>query len=244
MVSVGNLAVGGAGKTPVALAIAGRLLAAGRRPAVLSRGYGATRTDDRVVADGDRVLLDAAEGGDEPVLLARRLPGLRVLCGPDRARLAVRAIALGADVLLLDDGFQHRRLRRDLDVVVLDASNAWGNGHCLPAGPNREPRSALGRAGLVWLDPRRPGVPRRPRRAPRALGPRHRARSGRVASRPQGPRRRAPGALLPPHRPGRPERGAPHWRRPAGQRAAHGGGAGSVGGRDVRVPRPPALHRR
>ena len=148
---MGNLAVGGAGKTPVALAIAERLLEAGRRPAVLSRGYGATRGDDRVVADGERVLLDAAAGGDEPVLLARRLPGLRVLCGPDRARLAARAVALGADVLLLDDGFQHRRLARDLDVVVVDASNPWGNGHCLPFGPNREPRSALRRAGLVWL---------------------------------------------------------------------------------------------
>ena len=151
VVSVGNLAVGGAGKTPVALAIAGRLIGAGRKPAVLSRGYGSTRTDDRVVADGEHVLLDAAGGGDEPVLLARRLPGLRVLCGPDRARLAVQAVALGADVLLLDDGFQHRRLGRDLDVVVLDASNPWGNGHCLPFGPNREPRSALRRAGLVWL---------------------------------------------------------------------------------------------
>ncbi len=151
VISVGNLAVGGAGKTPVALAIAGRLLGAGRRPAVLSRGYGATRGDDRVVSDGERVLLDAAAGGDEPVLLARRLPGLRVLCGPDWARLAPVAVAAGADVLLLDDGFQHRRLRRDLDVVVLDASNPWGNGHCLPFGPNREPRSALSRAGLVWL---------------------------------------------------------------------------------------------
>jgi tetraacyldisaccharide 4'-kinase len=151
VVSVGNLAVGGAGKTPVALALAGRLLDAGRRPAVLSRGYGATRSDDRVVSDGDGVLLGATEGGDEPVLLARRLPGLRVLCGPDRARLAGRAVTSGADVLLLDDGFQHRRLGRDLDVVVIDASNPWGNGHCLPFGPNREPRSALRRAGLVWL---------------------------------------------------------------------------------------------
>lgn len=151
VVSVGNLAVGGAGKTPVAMAIAARLLRAGRRPAVLSRGYGAARGDDRVVADGERILLDAADGGDEPVLLARRLPGLRVLCGPDRARLAPRAVAAGADVLLLDDGFQHRRLARDLDVVVVDASCPWGNGHCLPAGPNREPRSALRRAGLVWL---------------------------------------------------------------------------------------------
>lgn len=151
VISVGNLAAGGAGKTPVALAIAGRLLDAGRRPAVLSRGYGAARGDDRVVSDGERVLLDAAGGGDEPVLLARRRPGLRVLCGADRARLAPMAVATGADVLLLDDGFQHRRLRRDLDVVVLDASNPWGNGHCLPFGPNREPRSALRRAGLVWL---------------------------------------------------------------------------------------------
>lgn len=151
VVSVGNLAVGGAGKTPVTLAIATRLLEAGRSPAVLSRGYGAARADDRVVADGERLLLDAAGGGDEPVLLARRLPGLRVLCGPDRARLAGRAVAMGADVLLLDDGFQHRRLARDLDVVVVDASNPWGNGHCLPFGPNREPRSALRRAGLVWL---------------------------------------------------------------------------------------------
>ena len=151
VVSVGNLAVGGAGKTPVALAIAARLIEAGRRPAVLSRGYGAARSDDRVVSDGERVLLDATEGGDEPVLLARRQPGLRVLCGADRARLASMAVAMGADVLLLDDGFQHRRLRRDLDVVVLDASNPWGNGHCLPYGPNREPRASLRRAGLVWL---------------------------------------------------------------------------------------------
>ncbi len=151
VISVGNLAVGGAGKTPVAMAIAGRLLAAGRRPALLSRGYGAVRNDPRVISDGERVLLDAAGGGDEPVLAARRLPGLRVLCGPDRAALVPRARALGADVLLLDDGFQHRRLARDLDVVVLDAGDPWGNGHCLPRGPNREPREALARAGLAWL---------------------------------------------------------------------------------------------
>ena len=151
VISVGNLAVGGAGKTPVVLALAERLLASGWRAAVLSRGYGASRSDDRVVSDGERVLLDADQAGDEPVLLARRLPGLRVLCGTDRGSLAGKAVALGADVLLLDDGFQHRRLRRDLDVVVLDAANPWGNGHCLPRGPNREPPSALRRAGLVWL---------------------------------------------------------------------------------------------
>ena len=152
VISVGNLTVGGAGKTPVTLAIATRLAARGRRVAVLSRGYGATRTDPRLVADGERVLLSADEGGDEPVLLARRLPGVLVLCGPRRAELAALATSRhGATALLLDDGFQHRALARDLDVVVLDAANPFGNRHLLPAGPNREPRAALGRAGLVWL---------------------------------------------------------------------------------------------
>jgi tetraacyldisaccharide 4'-kinase len=151
VVSIGNLAVGGAGKTPVAIAVARRLAARGRRVAVLSRGYGATRRDARVVADGAQVLLGAAEGGDEPVLVARRL-GVPVLCGPRRAELARAAVEEHrADALLLDDGFQHRALARDLDVVVLDAMNPFGNGRLLPAGPNREPRAALRRAGLVWL---------------------------------------------------------------------------------------------
>lgn len=152
VLSVGNLCIGGAGKTPVVLALGERLLRAGHRPAVLSRGYGALAEGPRVVSDGKSVLLEAGRGGDEPVLLARRLPDLRVVCGPDRAEVARIAVSdLGADVLLLDDGFQHRRLRRDLDVVVLDASNPFGNGHCLPRGPNREPARALSRAGLVWL---------------------------------------------------------------------------------------------
>jgi tetraacyldisaccharide 4'-kinase len=152
VISIGNLAVGGVGKTPAAIAVARRLLARGRRVAVLSRGYGATRTDARVVSDGERLLLGAGEGGDEPVLIARRLAGVRVLCGPRRADLARTAVeALGANALVLDDGFQHRALARDLDVVVLDAASPFGNGRLLPAGPNREPRSALRRAGLVWL---------------------------------------------------------------------------------------------
>jgi tetraacyldisaccharide 4'-kinase len=152
VISLGNVAVGGAGKTPAAIAIARRLLARGRRVAVLSRGYGATRADPRVVSDGAALRLGAADGGDEPVLIARRLPGAAVLCGPRRAELARLAVRdHRADVLLLDDGFQHRALARDLDVVVLDAANPFGNGRLLPAGPNREPVAALRRAGLVWL---------------------------------------------------------------------------------------------
>jgi tetraacyldisaccharide 4'-kinase len=134
------------------MAVASRLLARGRRVALLSRGYGAVRSDPRVVSDGRQVLLSADDGSDEGVLVARRLPGVAVLCGPRRTELARLARgALGADVLLLDDGFQHRALARDLDVVVLDAGNPFGNGHLLPRGPNREPRNALRRAGLVWL---------------------------------------------------------------------------------------------
>ncbi len=151
VVSVGNVAVGGTGKTPATIAIAERLAARGRAVAVLSRGHGAARRDPRVVSDGREVLLDAREGGDEPALIARRVPGVRVLCGPRRAALVPRALALGADVLLLDDGFQHRALARDLDVVVLDAADPAGNGRLLPAGPNREPLSALRRADLAWL---------------------------------------------------------------------------------------------
>ncbi len=152
VVSIGNLAVGGAGKTPATLAVAERLVRRGRRVAVLSRGYGARRTDERLVSDGGRTLLPAEEAGDEPLLLARRLPGVAVLCGGRRVDLARRAVGeLGADALVLDDGFQHRALHRDLDVVVLDAANPSGNGRLLPRGPNREPWSALRRADLAWL---------------------------------------------------------------------------------------------
>ncbi len=242
VVSVGNLAVGGAGKTPVALAIAALLLDAGRSPAVLSRGYGATRTDDRVVSDGERLLLDAASGGDEPVLLARRLPRLRVLCGPDRARLAGRAVAMGADVLLLDDGFQHRRLARDLDVVVVDASNPWGNGHCLPFGPNREPRSALRRAGLVWLTHADRAPPEALAAAAGALPRRHRARPRRVVPRAPGPRRRAARPLLPALRTRGAEGGAPHRRGPARERAPDGRVARGDRRGGLRLPGSPPLH--
>ncbi len=147
VISVGNLTAGGAGKTPVVLELATRLAARGRKPAILSRGYG-RRSREPLEVSPDSA---AADAGDEPLLLARR--GCRVFVGPRRAELADLAVRRGADVLLLDDGLQHHRLARDLDVIVADASNALGNGRVLPAGPLRELPSALRRVhrGLLWL---------------------------------------------------------------------------------------------
>ena len=149
VISIGNLAVGGRGKTPLVERTATLLRDAGRRVAVLSRGYGgAFRGEVLVVGDGARVLAEAAEAGDEPVMLARALPGVVVAVGRDRAR-AGRALenTLGPRVFVLDDGFQHLRLARDLDVVCVDADDL--RARPLPAGTLRERLSALGRAHLI-----------------------------------------------------------------------------------------------
>lgn len=152
VISVGNLTVGGAGKTPVTIAIARRLLAKDHRLAVLSRGYGREGRDPVVVSDATGILTSAARGGDEPLVIAAALPGVPVLVGPDRARLADLAVErFAAEVLLLDDGFQHLRLARDLDVVLVDGTNPFGNGQVMPRGPLREPKSALRRADLAWI---------------------------------------------------------------------------------------------
>lgn len=147
VISVGNLTVGGAGKTPVALFLGSRLAARGLRPAVLSRGYGRKLRTPMQVSPQSSV----DDVGDEPLLLARR--GLTVFVGPHRAILARMAVERGANVLLLDDGLQHHALARDLDVVVVDASSPFGNGHALPRGPLRELPRGLRRVGrgLLWL---------------------------------------------------------------------------------------------
>lgn len=151
VISVGNLTVGGAGKTPVTLLLCQRLLARGKRVAVVSRGYGGTDRRALVAAEG-RVLRHAGQAGDEPVLLGLRAPGAVVLVGADRVALARRAIAEHrAEVILLDDGFQHRRLARDEDILVLGGERPLGNGALLPAGPLREPQQAASRATVAWL---------------------------------------------------------------------------------------------
>jgi len=168
VISIGNLVVGGAGKTPVALALAEELLRRGKQPALLSRGYGRRQRHAGEVSEQ----MPCSQAGDEPLLLKRRCPRLRVLVGPRRARLASQAVARGADVLLLDDGLQHHQLERDLDIVVMDASNPVGNGRLLPRGPLREPLEALRRVrrGLLWLTrcdlPRAPELPRLPLAGP------------------------------------------------------------------------------
>ena len=181
-ISGGNLSVGGAGKTPVTLALAQRLLARGRKPAVLSRGYGgSSRGRLTIVSDGSGPLVGADLAGDEPALLARRLPGLRVLVGPRRALLAQEAIGRGADALLLDDGLQHHGLARDLDVLVVDASNPLGNARLLPRGPLREGLRTLERLagrGLLWLT--RSDLRQRPDPELESLVARARVLTGRV----------------------------------------------------------------
>ena len=151
VVSIGNITVGGTGKTPVTAYIARILLARGCRVAVLSRGYGGSLEGQTcVVSDGATIMLSAGECGDEPYLLAATVPGLMVVIGTDRyaaGRMAMQQLA--PDVFLLDDGFQHLRLHRDLNILLQDFSRPFGNGWTLPAGILREPLTAAGRADLV-----------------------------------------------------------------------------------------------
>jgi tetraacyldisaccharide 4'-kinase len=151
VISVGNLTVGGTGKTPVTAYIARLLLSQGYRVAVLSRGYGGSLEGHTVVvSDGSTVMLTAEQCGDEPFLLASTIPGLMMVMGSDRCAAGQLAMEqLAPDIFLLDDGYQHLRLRRDLNILLLDHSRPFGNGWTLPAGMLREPRSAATRADLV-----------------------------------------------------------------------------------------------
>ncbi len=135
VVSVGNITSGGTGKTPVVEMLVRELLRRGRRPAIVSRGY-------RSSADGLN---------DESRLLAQNLPGVRQYLNPDRLASGRRAIQDGADVLVLDDGFQQRSLAVDLDIVLLDATDPFGGSRILPAGLLREPLEALGDADLFAI---------------------------------------------------------------------------------------------
>lgn len=151
VVCVGNLSVGGTGKTPTVVALAGAAAGAGLRVCVVLRGYGRRGRGVRLVSDGRRVLLGWREAGDEAVLLAERLLGVPVVVGEDRVaagRLAVERFE--PRVIFLDDGFQHRRLHRDADLVLLDCTDPFGGG-LLPRGRLREPLAGLCRADAILL---------------------------------------------------------------------------------------------
>lgn len=153
VVSVGNLAVGGTGKTPMVDYVVRYLQAKGKKVAVVSRGYGGRGAGMvGIVSDGSRLLLSAQVAGDESRLLAQRNPSLIVIVAPQR-RLGVRVAItqLAAEVVVLDDGFQHLPVRRDLDIVLLDAQRPLGNGQPLPAGLLREFPTALRRGQLFIL---------------------------------------------------------------------------------------------
>jgi tetraacyldisaccharide 4'-kinase len=148
VISVGNLTFGGTGKTPMVIALVRDLVHRGRRPAVLTRGYRRS-ADHQLVLLGPEPRQAVAEAGDEPIEMARRLPGVPVVVDADRGRGGAEAQRLGADVLVLDDGFQHLQLARDLDLVLLDAGDPWGGGRLPPLGRLREPVSAIARADAV-----------------------------------------------------------------------------------------------
>jgi tetraacyldisaccharide 4'-kinase len=154
VISVGNLTLGGTGKTPLVEWIAGDLAKAGMRVCILTRGYGRTNpTTLTIVSDGKEILADAAAAGDEPLLLAENLKGqAAVISDPDRVAAADWALKnLQAEVFVLDDGFQHLRVARNLNILTIDATNPWGNGKLLPAGILRESPAELTRADCVVI---------------------------------------------------------------------------------------------
>lgn len=153
VVSVGNLTAGGTGKTPAVAMLAGWALDQGYRVAILSRGYGAqNRQEILEVSNGKGKYADIRMAGDEPSLLARAVPGSPVVISRDRYRAGRYAHRkFGSDFFILDDGFQHRKLKRDLDLVLIDAAHPFGNGRLLPWGPLREPLNQLCRADAIIL---------------------------------------------------------------------------------------------
>ena len=148
VISVGNMTTGGVGKTPVVSEIAKYLVNLGQRVAIVSRGYGGKLDNSKInmISDGTSVYFDAVQAGDEPYWLAENAQGAYVFTCRNRYLAAKMAVEkFGIQVIILDDGFQHRKLHRDLDIVLMDSVKGFGNEHLLPAGPLREGPEALER---------------------------------------------------------------------------------------------------
>jgi len=150
VLSVGNVSAGGSGKTPFVEMLAARLREQGQRVVIISRGYRGGLKKPTIISDGRDLRCEPPVAADEAYLLARHLPGVAVLTGADRYRVGEVALEqVDCGVIILDDGFQHLRLYRDLDIVLVDAGNPLGYGRLLPSGLLREPPEALGRADIV-----------------------------------------------------------------------------------------------
>ncbi len=153
VISLGNVTVGGTGKTPTAQRLARDIRDMGYRVVILNRGYRAKwHGEVGIVSDGKRLHMDAAEAGDEAYMLAKHLPEVPVLIGAERAKTGRYAMEhFGAEVAILDDGYQHWQLERDLDILLVDAVNVFGNGYILPRGTLREPISHISRADICLM---------------------------------------------------------------------------------------------
>ncbi len=151
VVSVGNLTLGGTGKTPFSAFLAGELKKIGMKPCILSRGYKGKKSENvSIVSNGFKSFGDYREHGDEPVLLAEKLKKVPVVVGSSRFQCGIRALEeFNIDCFILDDGFQHRKLERELDIVLIDGQTLLGNEKMFPNGPLREPFKGIRRAGAI-----------------------------------------------------------------------------------------------
>lgn len=153
ILSIGNITTGGTGKTPATIYFSKLLRAEFPNQAVLSRGYGGKLSHEtNLLSDGFRLLMESDDSGDEPYLMAVNLPGVKVAVGRNRLKNAQQLVKdFGSTLFLLDDGFQHYRIGRDADVVLIDATNPFGSGKLLPQGILREPVENLARASAIVL---------------------------------------------------------------------------------------------
>ena len=159
MISIGNITVGGTGKTPAAVAIAEEAQKRGMKPIILTRGYKGTAKGPCFVTKGESPLLSFVEAGDEPVLMAEKLNGVPIVKCAGRfeagtfalRELNIREADMRSYIFILDDGFQHRSLYRDKDIVLIDSGNPFGNGMLLPFGRLREPAKSLLRADIIVI---------------------------------------------------------------------------------------------
>lgn len=152
VISIGNITAGGTGKTPAVVSAAKLFLAEGYKPVILTRGYGRKTRNTRVVSDGKELKASLSEAGDEPVSMAQECRNVPIIADSKRFRGGAVAIEkFNPDVILLDDGFQHVSLTRNINIVLIDCLMPWGRGRCLPAGFLREPKGSIQRADMIIL---------------------------------------------------------------------------------------------